>query len=92
MQRDANLEPVARAPYEVQTGNIMQLPVLQNSAYSASLDGVTLEGDMIVEIKCPGAGPRLRSLERGKGRLGCRTTMQPKCSPSQWLAALRWRI
>lgn len=56
MQHGTDLEPAARAAYEVQTGNIMQPLVLRDSAYSASLDGMTLDGDLIVEIKCPVRG------------------------------------
>lgn len=50
------LEPSARAAYEAHTGLVMQALVVQEGAYSASLDGMTLEGDLIVEIKCPYRG------------------------------------
>ncbi|OQW85806.1 MAG: hypothetical protein BWK72_20410 [Rhodoferax ferrireducens] len=56
MQRGTDLEPAARAAYETETGIIMQPLVLQDGLYSASLDGMTLEGDLIVEIKCPFKG------------------------------------
>jgi putative phage-type endonuclease len=56
MQRGTNLEPSARLAYETETSNIMQPLVLQDGLYSASLDGMTLEGDLIVEIKCPYKG------------------------------------
>lgn len=56
MQHGTALEPVARAAYEEQTGSIMQPLVMQDGAYSASLDGMTLGGDLIVEIKCPVRG------------------------------------
>lgn len=56
MQRGTDLEPAARAAYEAQTGLVMQPLVLEAGAYSASLDGMTLEGDLIVEIKCPYKG------------------------------------
>jgi predicted phage-related endonuclease len=36
--------------------NVMQPLVLQDGLYSASLDGITLEGDLIVEIKAPFRG------------------------------------
>lgn len=58
MQRGTDLEPAARAAYEAQTGLVMQPLVLQDGAYSASLDGMTLEGDLILEIKCPVRGSR----------------------------------
>ena len=56
MQHGTDLEPAARAAYEAQTGNIMQPLVLQDGLYSASLDGMTLEGDLILEVKCPYKG------------------------------------
>lgn len=56
MQHGTDLEPAARAAYEVKTGEIMQPLVLQDGPYSASLDGMTLEGGLIVEIKCPFRG------------------------------------
>jgi putative phage-type endonuclease len=56
MTHGTNTEPMARAAYEVQTGQVMQPLVMQDGAYSASLDGITLAGDLIVEIKCPFRG------------------------------------
>ena len=58
MQRGTDLEPLARAAYEAQTGLVMQPLVLEAGDYSASLDGMTLEGDLILEIKCPLRGTR----------------------------------
>ena len=58
MQRGTDLEPLARAAYEDQTGLVMQPLVLEAGGYSASLDGMTLEGDLILEIKCPLRGTR----------------------------------
>ncbi len=56
MQHGTHLEPKARAVYEEQTGSVMQPLVLTEGDYSASLDGITLDGDLIVEIKCPYKG------------------------------------
>jgi putative phage-type endonuclease len=56
MSHGTQLEPQARAAYENQTGHVMNPLVLQDGAYSASLDGITLGGDLIVEIKCPFRG------------------------------------
>lgn len=56
MQRGTELEPAARAAYEAQTGNLMEPLVLVDGDYSASLDGITLPGDLILEIKCPYKG------------------------------------
>jgi putative phage-type endonuclease len=56
MRNGTALEPLARHAYEVETGMVMQPLVLQDGLYSASLDGMTLDGDLIVEIKCPYKG------------------------------------
>ena len=56
MRRGTELEPVARAAYERLTGHVMEPLVLGEGEYSASLDGITLEGDLILEIKCPTKG------------------------------------
>lgn len=56
MQHGTELEGSARLAYEQHTGNIMQPIVLQDGAYSASLDGMDLDGQLIVEIKCPYKG------------------------------------
>ena len=56
MLRGTQLEPAARAAYEALTGQVMQPLVLVEGQYSASLDGLTLAGDRILEIKCPFKG------------------------------------
>ena len=56
MARGTQLEPQARQAYEEATGQIMQPLVLVEGQYSASLDGLTLDGRLIVEIKCPYKG------------------------------------
>ena len=56
MARGTALEPQARAAYEVLTGHVMQPLVLVEGDYSASLDGLTFEGDLLLEIKCPVKG------------------------------------
>jgi putative phage-type endonuclease len=56
MRNGTALEPLARHAYEVETGHVMQPLVMQDGLYSASLDGATLDGDLIVEIKCPYKG------------------------------------
>lgn len=56
MQRGSNLEPAARAAYETLTGRVMEPLVLTEGDYSASLDGITLDGELILEIKCPFKG------------------------------------
>jgi putative phage-type endonuclease len=56
MRRGRELEAAARGAYERLTGLVMEPLVLVDGEYSASLDGITLEGDLIVEIKCPMQG------------------------------------
>jgi len=56
MRRGTGLEPAARAAYEAHTGNLMEPLVLAEGEYSASLDGITLAGDVILEVKCPYKG------------------------------------
>jgi putative phage-type endonuclease len=58
MLRGTELEPAARLAYEEQTGLVMQPLVLESGVYSASLDGMTLNGDLILEIKVPMRGSR----------------------------------
>ena len=56
MRHGTALEPAARAAYEDRTGHVMQPLVLQDGDYSASLDGITLDGELVVEVKCPVRG------------------------------------
>lgn len=60
MQHGTKLEPEARAAYETLTGYVMQPLVLQEGEYSASLDGITLAGDLVLEVKCPFRGRQSR--------------------------------
>ena len=53
MLHGTQLEPQARAAYEALTGHVMQPLVLVDGEFSASLDGLTLSGDRVLEIKCP---------------------------------------
>lgn len=56
MLRGTQVEPAARAAYEAKTGLVMMPLVLVDGDYSASLDGITLDGFRIVEIKVPFKG------------------------------------
>ena len=56
MHNGTQMEPKARAAYEEKTGLVMQPLVLTEGEYSASLDGITLDSDLIVEIKAPYKG------------------------------------
>jgi putative phage-type endonuclease len=56
MQHGTDMEPAARAAYEKLTGQVMEPLVLTEGDYSASLDGITLDGTLILEVKCPFKG------------------------------------
>jgi putative phage-type endonuclease len=56
MARGTALEPRARDHYERLTGAVMQPLVLVDGEYSASLDGMSFDGSLAVEIKCPVKG------------------------------------
>lgn len=56
MRHGSSTEPSARAAYEALTGYVMQPLVVVDGEYSASLDGMTFDGDLILEIKCPVKG------------------------------------
>lgn len=56
MRHGTATELAARAAFELESGLIMQPLVMVDGDYSASLDGITLAGDTIVEIKCPYRG------------------------------------
>lgn len=58
MQRGIDLEPIARAAYTAATGVEVRDVCVEHPTIpwvAASLDGYTLFGDGICEIKCPGA-------------------------------------
>ncbi len=56
MRHGSEMEAVARAAFEEVAGIILQPQVVVDGLYSASLDGITLNGDTLVEIKCPFKG------------------------------------
>jgi len=56
MRHGTAMEPVARAAFEETTGMIMQPQVVVDGLYSASLDGITLQGDTMLEVKVPFRG------------------------------------
>lgn len=56
MARGTALEPRARDHYERLTGAVMQPLVLVDGEYSASLDGMSFDGSLAVEIKIPFKG------------------------------------
>ena len=57
MRRGHELEPIARQSYNDYTGNYVEPEVVFHSKYDwmmASLDGISLDRTIAVEIKCPG--------------------------------------
>ncbi|MDD5300063.1 MAG: YqaJ viral recombinase family protein [Gallionella sp.] len=56
MKHGTEMEPQARAAYEAKAGTVMQPLVMTSGEYSASLDGINLSGNLIVEVKCPYKG------------------------------------
>lgn len=69
MAHGTRLEPLAREAYEQETGYVMEPLVLVDGEYSASLDGITLAGDLILEIKCPKAKDSKLLAEAKAGRV-----------------------
>ena len=53
MKRGTEMEPIARAAYEKETGTVMEPVVMVEGEYSASLDGISFAGDLVLEVKCP---------------------------------------
>jgi putative phage-type endonuclease len=69
MLRGIELEPIARKAYIELTGNPVIQGVMQSKDFDffiASLDGINLEGDLIVEIKCPTSKKTLQLAAMGQ--------------------------
>ncbi len=58
MRHGKTQEPAARRAYEALTGAVMEPQVLVRGDYSASLDGLSLDGRVLLEVKCPVRGRR----------------------------------
>lgn len=54
MQRGHTLEPIIRSQVESATNLIFEPCVMTDGDYSASLDGLTLDAEVVLEIKAPG--------------------------------------
>lgn len=54
MQRGIELEPIARALFEIQSGFTVYPKVIVKDWAMSSVDGISLCGKYLVEIKCPG--------------------------------------
>jgi hypothetical protein len=66
MRRGVELEPVARALYEVETGLIVEPALVVHREHEwlrASLDGITIDGELPIEIKVPGRRAHHDALE-----------------------------
>lgn len=66
MARGVVLEPEARAAWEAHTGELAAPMCVQHDTHDfirASLDGLTMEGNLILEIKCPGAEDHATALK-----------------------------
>lgn len=66
IQRGNELEPIARTKFEHAFGLEVKPRVLVHPEYSwmmASLDGISANGDVAVEIKCPGKASHLMAIE-----------------------------
>ena len=68
MRHGKELEPAARRAYEALTGLVMEPLVLAEGDYSASLDGITLDGALILEVKCPVKGQASELWKQVAGR------------------------
>jgi putative phage-type endonuclease len=78
MARGTLLEPEARRLYTSRTGRSVHAACLQSSKYAwlrASVDGITAEGDSVVEIKC--------------GESVYRKTSQYGCAPDYYYGQLQ---
>ena len=69
MAHGTKLEPLAREAYEQLTGYVMEPLVLVDREYSASLDGITLDGRLLLEMKCPRSKDSKILMEAKAGRV-----------------------
>ena len=56
MRRGHEQEPLAREAYERDTGELFQPAVYELDGYGASVDGITMDGETLLEIKSPYKG------------------------------------
>ena len=57
MARGTELEATARALYEIERSNLMMPSIVDGEGgYAASLDGLSFDGDRLLEVKCPFKG------------------------------------
>lgn len=63
MQRGIDLEPIARSLFTIYTGFKVQPRVVVKEWAMASLDGISEDGKIVVEIKCPGEKDHTTALQ-----------------------------
>lgn len=81
MRRGTRMEPEAMECYTRETGNVMQPVCIEHPDFpwaAASLDGLSVFGDLLLEIKCPGQSTHQMALA---GRV-----------PEHYLAQVQWQL
>lgn len=63
MRRGHEQEPLAREAYERDTGELFEPAVYELDGYGASVDGINMDGDTILEIKSPVKGRQSERFE-----------------------------
>jgi hypothetical protein len=89
MQRGIDLEPLAFAAYEAQTGAVAaRSGFLSHTSLMAgcSLDGHVGNFDGIVELKCPKSSTHLRYLREG----GIPKDYMPQITHNLWISGAQW--
>ena len=85
MRHGKELEPAARRAYEALTGLVMEPLVLAEGDYSASLDGITLDGALILEVKCPLKGQASELWKQVAGRRAAGSLLLAGAAPAHGL-------
>ena len=89
MQWGTETEPLARAAYEAETGEIVdEVPMIEHPSIlmtGASPDGL-IGSDGLIEIKCPNSATHMETLLSGKpaGKYITQMMWQMACTKRQW--------
>jgi putative phage-type endonuclease len=89
MQWGTETEPLARAAYEAETGEIVdEVPMIEHPSIlmtGASPDGL-IGSDGLIEIKCPNSATHMETLISGKpaGKYITQMMWQMACTKRQW--------
>ncbi len=89
MQRGTDMEPIARAAYEVRTGSlVMEAGFARHDTIQAgaSVDGQTNNWAGLVEIKCPKTATHIRYLRSEK----IPSIYLPQIIHQAWITGARW--